>query len=73
MWRLYERRWSSLRRGDKWSRIEGVGVLMLDGLGGVMRADNLGRGGFGFSGAVWGMVFNEVVGLLFCGGGNSCL
>ena len=35
---------------------------MLDGLGGVMRADNLGRGGFGFSGGMWGMVSYEVVG-----------
>ena len=35
---------------------------MLDGLGGVMRADNLGRSGFGFSRAVWGMVAYEVVG-----------
>ena len=62
VWRLSERRWSSLRRGDKWSRSKGVVVLMLDGLGGVMRADNLGRGGFGFSRAVWGMVVNEMVG-----------
>ena len=62
VWRLSEKRWSSLRRVDKWSSIKGVGVLVLDGLGGVMREDNLGRVGFGFSEAVWGMVVNEVVG-----------
>ena len=59
---MSEKRWYSLCRYDKWSRREGVGVLMLDGLGGVMRADNLGRGGFGFSGGMWGMVAYEVVG-----------
>ena len=62
VWRLSEKSWYSLCRDDKWSRSEGVGVLMLDGLGGVMRADNLGRVGFGFSGDVWGMVAYEVVG-----------
>ena len=58
MWRLSEKRWYSLRRVDKYSMSEGVVVLMLDGLEGVMRADNLRRGEFGFFGAVWGMVSN---------------
>ena len=62
VWRLSEKSWYSLCRYDKWSRSEVVVVLMLDGLGGVMRADNLGRSGFGFSRAVWGMVAYEVVG-----------
>ena len=62
VWRLSENSWYSLRRDDKCSRSEVVVVLMLDGLGGMMRADNLGRSGFGFSVGVWGMVAYEVVG-----------
>ena len=39
-----------------------MGFLLVDGLGGVMREENLGRGGFGIFRAVWGMVGKEVVG-----------
>ena len=39
-----------------------MGFLLLDRLGGVTREDNLGMGGFGILGAVWGVVGKEVVG-----------
>ena len=61
LWGISEMGWSSLSRGEEWEGREGMGVLLLDDLGGVMREENLGRGGFGAFGAEWGMV-GEVVG-----------
>ena len=52
VWRMSEKRWYSLRRADKWLGSKGVGVFILDVLGGVIKEENLGRGRFGFSGAV---------------------
>ena len=62
VWRISKMRWSPLSKGEKLAGSEGMGVLLLDGLGGVMSEKNLGRGGFGIFGAVWGMLGKEVVG-----------
>ena len=40
----------------------GYGFFLLDGLGDVMREENLGRGGFGIFWAEWGGIGDEVVG-----------
>ena len=46
----------SLCRGKKCGGSKGVRGLMLYGLGGVMREENLGGGDVGIFGVVWGVV-----------------
>ena len=43
--------------GEKWESSKGGRGLLVDGLGGVRREDNLGGSGFGIFGAVWCLVY----------------
>ena len=42
--RFYDMGWYYVSRDEKWGSSKGVRGLMLDGMCGVMREDNLGRG-----------------------------
>ena len=53
VWGIYEMGWSYLSRCEEWAGREGLGFLLLDGLGGAMREYNLGRDGFGIFWAGW--------------------
>ena len=56
LWRFSDMSRSSLRRGEKWGGSKGVGDLLLDGLCGVTKEENLDEGGLG--------IFRAVVGVL---------
>ena len=56
VWSISEMRWSSVCRGEKWGSSKGVMGLLLDGLGGVMREENLGGGGIGIFEVLWCVV-----------------
>ena len=74
VWRVSKMRRSSLRRGEKWEGSKGVRGLLLDGLGGVMREENLAGGGLGIFGpcGVWSMKFGMWLSceLVCCRGGG---
>ena len=62
--RISEMGCSSVFRGENWVSSKGVKFLMLYGLGGMMRGENLGRGGLGIFRAMccvvdrgWGVDF----------------
>ena len=73
VWSLSETRWSSLRRGDKCAGSKVVGVLMLDGLGGLMREVIWVGVGLVFLGLCGNWLIVRWMGDYFVGGGASFL